>query len=232
MPPGPGVRRRVVGADRRADPRGLPPRPGLHPVRQDRAHLPQPAAPQELLGTVAAPPAHLDGVVVPPHRTAPRTRDPWDRRERGSRSPPPVYRTGVRSRPKVHAPTDSASTVQEDPVRDRPAGRCWCPCGTGTPAARRTTSIVTTVSTTKVVGRSRSRPCIDGEAGEHHERGEHPAGPGVPVAEEHREHPAEGRHHHEERQRHRHERRRREVGGLGGPALGPGAGSAGRAARR
>ena len=48
----------------------LPPRPGLHPVRDHLAHLPEPASPQELLGVLppSAALAHLHGVVVPPHR--------------------------------------------------------------------------------------------------------------------------------------------------------------------
>src|SRR3954470_10900450 len=72
-----GARSRgIVGPDHRPGSPGLPPRTGLHPVRQHRAHLPQPAPPQELLGALGA--RHLthpglDGVVVPPHLFSPAT---------------------------------------------------------------------------------------------------------------------------------------------------------------
>src|SRR3954465_1576091 len=92
---------------------GLPPGAGLHPVRDDVADLPQPALPQELLGAFHRTAgsrdqssADLHGIVVPPHRGLPA---PWQsgsasraervRRGWGSRSPPPIVRTYVRTIP-------------------------------------------------------------------------------------------------------------------------------------
>src|SRR3954449_13296545 len=52
----------------------LPPRPGLHPLRDHGGDLPEPSLPQELLRTLdrsscsAHPaPTHVHGIVVPPH---------------------------------------------------------------------------------------------------------------------------------------------------------------------
>ncbi len=83
-PPAPRSARlgdRLVGPDHRPGSTGLPPGPGLHPVRQHGADLPQPAPPQELLGPLG--PRHLthpglDGVVVPPHALSPVLVDPTD----------------------------------------------------------------------------------------------------------------------------------------------------------
>ena len=78
---------RAVGAEHGVHPAGLPPRPGLHPVRDHVAHLPEPAAPQELLGSLtwspagpsAPSPAHFHGVVVPSHRSSTFTTEPTPR---------------------------------------------------------------------------------------------------------------------------------------------------------
>ena len=110
---GRGRRRRRAGSSEpttACTPDGLPPGPGLHPVRDHRTHLPQASAPQELLGP-------LDAVTMPlrtstgssyrltcpaspsvhrplPPRPLPRTHrgrtgGPAARRRRGSRSSPP-----------------------------------------------------------------------------------------------------------------------------------------------
>ena len=53
--------------------RGLPPRPGLHPVRDHLAHLPQPSPPQELLGVLdgtASVPSPVPCAPPPGRRTA------------------------------------------------------------------------------------------------------------------------------------------------------------------
>ena len=120
---GPACHRPVVGADHRADARGLPPRPGLHPVREHRPHLPQPPAPQELLGTLVparhSPCASRRGRrTASSHTASSLRRPPGTGGERGSRSPPPVYRTCVRTRPRYTPPPTVRQAVG---VRRRPA---------------------------------------------------------------------------------------------------------------
>ena len=105
------VRDSAVGRRRPAS-RALPPRTGLHPVRDDSADLPQPPAPQELVGVLRLASSHLDGVVVLPHRASSHIRRPRGRPggRWGSRSPPPgSHRTFVRTPRTVLPPTDSPS---------------------------------------------------------------------------------------------------------------------------
>ena len=56
-----------------------PPGPGLHPVRDHLAHLPQPSPPQELVGILVCALAHLHRVVVAPHCLAPHLLSRSDR---------------------------------------------------------------------------------------------------------------------------------------------------------
>ena len=117
----------------------LPPRPGLHPVRDHVVDLPEPAPPQELLRPLdhqAAPlraASHLPlrtstgssyRRISPPFaRTGPSRLDPDPctcpaaRHLRGSAgvgvevTPARIVRTPVRTSPTVHPPTDRPSTT-------------------------------------------------------------------------------------------------------------------------
>ena len=97
-------------------PRGLPPRARLHPVREHRAHLPQPAAPQELLGTLPGTPLRTStGSSYRLMRASFTARRPLGPTPgTGGRGRHPPVRTDVRTPTTVHAPTDSGSRADAD----------------------------------------------------------------------------------------------------------------------
>ena len=98
----------LVAAEQRPHAGGLPPRAGLHPVRDHAPHLPQPATPQELLGPLhpalrGPDPAlsHLDGVVVPPHACLPAN----------DSTPPPTPDSVCTDLPRTRDPAEAGVEV-------------------------------------------------------------------------------------------------------------------------
>ena len=133
----------LLGADHRPSTGGLPPRAGLDPVRQHRPDLPQPTAPQELLGALGG--TLRRRVLIDWDPGGPRR----GRRNASCGAPPRHVRTGVRTTPRYTAPRTAGQPPNPErvgvgwtKVRRRrrparpapptcPAGRHWCPCARG-----------------------------------------------------------------------------------------------------
>src|SRR5690606_15298082 len=121
----------LLGADHRPHSGGLPPRPGLHPVREDVADLPQPSVPQELLGPLDARvgPTHqaladLHRVVVPPHVSLLRRHSRTDPTPGGpAGTGVEVAPTGPVARTRVRTPSRYTGPPTARQPRNSPSGR-------------------------------------------------------------------------------------------------------------